>query len=508
MSSSPHPAHQADSRSLHAFREGTESVFSVDPPSLGAHPLPFPRTPLLIGNMAPHTALIGSSGSGKTLFLKSWLDDCLADEEYGLRYRAFIYDPKREFYPYLRALGIPSSQIILTHPFDIRSSAWDLGRDFSEPSQIEELTEMIVPEKENSSGNSAFFESTARIILQDVIYGFRSVVGEKWDLNDLVEVCSSSALIRQLLQKTRNGRDTLDSLFPSDNKRLSSNVYASLVSAIRPFQTLAAVWRRSTYTFSLNKWIAGSGIVLMGADPRRESTLQRVNQLMFQRASQVVLGRNVENPLDLTWFFLDEAREAGYLNGLRQLLTEGRSKGGRVVLGFQDIDGMIDLYGENGAAEIAGLCANRIFLHLDNPKTRDWVSDFFAESEELILDKSYSDTDSTHGWSVSESTSWQVGMRKNVIPVELHDLPLAGEEAGIAGFYATPWRGLQYQDGRPLAERGSFFIDPEWLQKKMFSRSLLPGKDGEGFLERSPKDQERIAWSDSEQMRYALPDDK
>ena len=504
MSIPPHPAHQSETLSLVRQQQGAESVFDTSDGTLGAHEIPYPHAPLKIGSMAPHTALVGSSGAGKTLFQKSWIQSILCDPRFGLRYRAFLYDPKREFFPFLRSIGIPSSQVIVTHPFDVRSAAWDLGADFTEPSQIEELTEMIVPKKDDQSGNSAFFETTARIIIQDVIYGLRDVVGSRWDLHDLVEVCSSRELIRQVLEKTRSGRDTLTSFFKTQDARLSGNVYASLVSSIRPFQTLAAVWKHSAYSFSLERWGAGSGIILMGADPRRETTLQRLNQLMFQRASQVVLSRDEENPLDLTWFFLDEAREAGKLNGLRQLLTESRSKGGRVVLGFQDIDGMIELYGERGAAEIVGLCANRIFLHLDNPSTRDWVSEFFAEREEAIDDYSESTTISSSGTSESTSTSWRVGMKRNVLPVELHDLPLASAEAGIAGFYATTWRGLVYDDGRPRAERGSFFVDPEWLKSELFTLEAPPGQDQKGFIGRDPTQQNRIPLSLTDCQRLGL----
>ena len=109
----------------------------------------------------------------------------------GLRFRGVVYDPKRELYPYLCEIGIPESQIIVTHPFDARSSAWDLAADFSEPAQIEELAEMIVPEQESSNGTAnQFFENSARIIVQDVIEGLIANRGKNWDLRDVVQSLS------------------------------------------------------------------------------------------------------------------------------------------------------------------------------------------------------------------------------------------------------------------------------------------------------------------------------
>ena len=288
--------------------------------------------------MAPHTALIGSSGSGKTLFQKGWMAAALPGptESGGLRFRALIYDPKRELYPFLCAIGIPEDQIIVTHPFDARAAAWDLARDFQEPAQIEELTELLVPKKEyTQSESSEFFDRATRIILQDLIAGLIDTSSDNWDLRDITECCQNLSFIEQLLDRTPNGRDTWRAFFKTDDARLSDNIRASIVAAVRPFQTLASIWHRSPRRFSLERWSSGSGILLLGADPRRETTMQRLNQLMFRRVSQLVLGRAEENPADLTFFFLDEVREAGKLGGLRQLLTESRSKGGRVVLGFQ-----------------------------------------------------------------------------------------------------------------------------------------------------------------------------
>ena len=102
--------------------------------SIGWH-----RTPRLSGRRAPVKRSFKKAG---------WLPPLPGPAESGgLRFRALIYDPKRELYPFLCAIGIPEDQIIVTHPFDARAAAWDLARDFQEPAQIEELTELLVPKK-------------------------------------------------------------------------------------------------------------------------------------------------------------------------------------------------------------------------------------------------------------------------------------------------------------------------------------------------------------------------
>ncbi|MEZ6099368.1 MAG: type IV secretion system DNA-binding domain-containing protein [Pirellulaceae bacterium] len=151
----------------------------------------FPGGSLQLCDMAPHFAIVGSSGAGKTILQKGLIQALLPmSEQYGgLRYRAVVYDPKRELFPYLVACGIPRSQIIVTHPFDDRAAAWDLAADFREPAQIEELAEMIVPRSDHHTqqqGNNAFFENTARIILQDLIEGLRATTEDDWELRDVL----------------------------------------------------------------------------------------------------------------------------------------------------------------------------------------------------------------------------------------------------------------------------------------------------------------------------------
>lgn len=492
-----HPAHDATNVSLEADKNG-ESVF--DTGGIGGHPICFPTADLLVGEMPPHTALVGSSGAGKTIFQKMLMRAVLQarDGPGQLRYRAMVYDPKREFFPFLRALGIPAEQIIITHPFDNRSPAWDLAADFREPAQVAELSEMLIPKGDSAYGGDMadFFQQTARIIVQDLIQGLIKEAKEDWELRDVIEATIEPEYTEQILNKTPQGTRTWRAYFGGGDERLANSVRATLHTALSPFQTLASAWHYSREKFSLAKWLSGSGILLMGSDPEREGTLQQVNRLLFQRASQLLLAGNRENPVDLTWFFLDELREAGKLTGLRQILTQGRSKGARVVIGFQDMDGLSDLYGEKAAGEIVGLCANRIFLHLDNPGTRQWVSDFFAYEERLMRTQSRSGI-----FNTVDSNSEAIGAKTNVLPVELHDLPLASSK-GVFGFYATPPRGQSYSSGKPQGERSNFHLRPT-----LFAEIIAIGEGtgfGEAFEKRSEEDQEHKPWDVSDYTRLSV----
>jgi len=455
---------------------------------------------LQIGRMAPHTAIIGASGTGKTILMKHLMSAILPAprQDGGLSFRAVIYDPKRELYPFLAGLQIPAQQIVVTHPFDSRSAAWDLAKDFVEPAHIEELAEMIVPEdkKVHAGSGNEFFEACSRIIIQDVIAGLAVACPDNWELRDVIACVSTKETLKAVLMKTRNGRDAWNAylhpleLDASDKTALS--IYASLVTYVRPFQSLAALWHHAERKYSLKEWLNGSGILLLGADPGRERTLQRINQLLIRRICQLLLSRNEERPVDLTWFFIDEVREAGKLRGLRQLLTEGRSKGSRVVMGFQDIEGLYSLYDQHEAEEMVGLCANRCVLHLDTAKTRKWASDFFGEDEVVQPTKGKSHT--TAGTpSSSDSIQYGLGLKAKVLPIEFQNLPLGNPVDGIYGWYAIP----TYRD--------KFFLSPRLAQHAV---SHGEGSKINAVEERPLEHQEMPPWEEDDYQVLNLKEDQ
>ncbi len=79
-------------------------------------------------------------------------------------------------------------------------------------------------------------------------------------------------------------------------------------------------------------------------------------------------------------------------------------------------------------------------------------------------------------FGANNSTNKSIGMRINVLPVELHDLPLASRR-GVFGFYAVPPRGRLYSSGKPPGERSEFHLAAD-----LFDEVINIGQEG-GFGE-------------------------
>ena len=81
--------------------------------------------------LVTHFKIMGSTRSGKTTLLRLYMRSVLSRiGTFGCEDRALLYDPKSEFYPFLRGMGIPEDAIFILNPFDARACAWDIARDF------------------------------------------------------------------------------------------------------------------------------------------------------------------------------------------------------------------------------------------------------------------------------------------------------------------------------------------------------------------------------------------
>jgi len=442
-----------------------------------------------LSNLSPHYLLIGTPGSGKTNLLKILMNSVLPDTEYGLRFRALVYDPKTEFYPFLIRMGIPQEQIIVANPFDARSSAWNLSRDFrAGGGHAEALAGAMIPTmpKAGGHGSESFFENAANQTLADVIEGLMHRNPDDWELRDIVEVCADLNDIMAVLKVTATGRNTYQSYFESDNphSRLGDDIKATLWSHIRNYVPIASFWYNSNSWFSVKDWHEGSGIILLGTDPEREEVMGTINQLLVKRMTQVV-RRSEEEKFDLTWCFFDEL--SGVTNGFpdfARFLREARSKGARVLLACQDVAGLREVFGRDQAESLMSVCDNKGFLHLAS-ESATWASTVFGQTEQQVRTHS-------NGGQGRSSESWTRGLVTEVLPIEFMELPLAENHRGATrGFFHHP------------GEEGVFtdYLTSEDIDRLMPSRvkDLPPAR-----IDRDDNAHERVVWTNHDRERFGL----
>lgn len=438
-----------------------------------------------------HFLACGSTGSGKTTLIRLLMQSVLPRIGTAPDERALIYDAKQDILSILDGMQL-SARLVLLNPFDERSAAWDIAADVTEPSTAQQIATILIPEEENAA--QRFFSDASRHLLAGVMRRFIKTAPGRWTLADVVYAMLDQGRLEQILS---NDPDTTPLLTYLRDARTGNSVLSTVLTKMQPYEFIAAAWSRAEEKVSLRDWVKGDYILILGNDEAQRSALDAINQAIFKRVVELVLAQD-NSANRRTWFFLDEVREAGKLDGLQSLMTKGRSKGGCVVLGFQDIDGMKDVYGEYLTSEITGQCACKALLRTDSAKTAEWASALLGEREFVEITNSSSTSEGSskslnHRSSsagVSSSSSEHVVRRPIVLPSELMALPLpgGGGAAPLCAYFIAP-------------NLGAYSADVDWFQVQSMLRNhgATPA-----VMSRSVEHQALSSWADHDRRRLGL----
>ena len=322
------------------------------------------------------------------------------------KHRALIYDAKQEVLPQLAGMGL-AGEVVSLNPFDSRSVAWDMASDIIEPATAKQIAAIFIPEEKNAS--QPFFSDAARHLLEGVMVSFILSRPGDWTFRDVLVTLKSTERLKAVLKMRPETADLVETYLSHD--RESKSIAATLATKLGPFDVVAALWEASSRRISLRDWLDGEYILVLGNDESYRTSLDVINRVIFKRVVELLLAKRATSD-GRTWFFLDEVKEAGSLDGLGRLMTKGRSVGASVVLGFQDIDGMYEAFGENQARSILGQCATKVILRLDSPETAKWAESVFGEYEGVEIKQSATEGESsstgettTKGTTTTEGTS-------------------------------------------------------------------------------------------------------
>ena len=251
-----------------------------------------------------HFAIVGATGSGKTLIFRSMMESVLPKIGTGVDTRALIYDAKRDMIPILVGLGM-GENIISLHPFDERGCAWDMAKDITSPAAADQAATVLIPhEKANSS---PFFTDAARALMTGVMTVFIRKCSEKWTFRDVIVALKSATRIKAILGECDETKDLIEQYFT--NERTANDVMATLATKIQRYQYIAAAWEKAEDSISLKDWIQGESILVLGNDEETRSADDALHQVIFKRVSELILNGS-ESFNRRTWIFLDDLKEA------------------------------------------------------------------------------------------------------------------------------------------------------------------------------------------------------
>jgi len=445
-----------------------------------------------------HFAIVGSTGSGKTISIRLLMQSVLPMIGTGKDHRALIYDAKQDMYSILKGIN-PPCEVMILNPFDKRGVAWDMAKDITSPATAQQIASILIPENKNAS--QPFFADAARHLLSGVLISFIKNAPENWRLRDVLIALKSQERLKKVLLATPETSDLVEQYF--SDATTARNVMSTVATKMQRYEFIAAAWSKAKKSISLRDWLKSESILILGNDEATRTALDAINQVIFKRLSELILAQT-ESETGITgrrtWIFLDELRQAGKLEGLSSLLTKGRSKGASVILGYQDIEGLREVYGHQLANEIAGQCANKAILRCDSSDTAKWASALFGEREVLERRESvsqssgsshqeYSMSAGSSSKSESAQTSEQILKRDVVLPSQIMDIAPCTPQTGLSGYYLTSIVGAYF------VTAGGEFIANELINKDSTVLDVDPRPESDQYLK---------AWENSDLERLCL----
>lgn len=397
-----------------------------------------------------HFAIVGGTGSGKTLNLRMMMGSVLPNLCRRPDQRAVVFDVKQEVYGILRGIGIPAERISILNPFDRRCVAWSLADDITAPDTSLQMAATLIPEEEGSQNR--YFADAARDLVAGVINTFNVTAPGRWTFRDLVFALRNPALLQHVLLHTDDGADL--AALHLDGGNTSRSVISTARSKLAPFEVIAALWHQAElagHRISLRSFLKENRILVLGNNQAAITPIQAINRVLFQRLTELVLDQP-ESDTRRIWFFLDEVRKLGKLQGLDDLMTVGRSKGGAVVLGFQDLSGLYHVYGKELAEELIAMCGSLGILRVGGATTPRWASEVFGDQEIRQSTRSVAEGQSAgqhFSSSSTETRSEVIRERKLFLASQFRMIPRPERGKPLCGYFTSAFIG----ENRPYYAR-------------------------------------------------------
>jgi type IV secretory pathway TraG/TraD family ATPase VirD4 len=388
----------------------------------------------------------------------------------------------------LAGLGLhpDDENVWIINPFDSRSASFSLAEAAKQPAMIRYIGKAMIPEDKNST--APYFDRAARHLAQAVMLALNAVKSGEWTLRDLLCALSSRENIAGITAQHPRARETARQIL--EDEKHSDAVIATLWTKLSRFEETAALWETAPHkkTFSVEKFLSGPGVLILGNDHVLNESIQPINVLILKMVTDAVLRRPDTREVR-DFFVFDEFPTLGKVDFIGKLLSEGRSKGASTLIGTQSVESLIEIYGPHLTNVILGQCAHKMFLHAGSAQTAEWAEKHFGKIRRT--ETSYSETYQPGMFSPSlQSMSTQYNLQERYLFLSSVFLDLPFPKPG--GFYHcindVPSSECVFVTRRPFNDVLSWLTPP----------ANIPAVERRS----DPKEQVLIPWNDEEKRMF------
>jgi hypothetical protein len=307
---------------------------------------------------------------------------------------------------YVEAFYDPMRDTIL-NPMDQRCPAWSIFNDCSTYSHFTSAAAALIPSDGGSS--EPFWALAARTLFIEMCVRLQ----ERGQTTNLA--LAENLMTADLKRVHRFLANTIaDPLTAPEAARMAESIRAV-------FNTNAQVLRflpDEGEPFSIRHWMTterAPGSILFVTSDYDDLEMNRPLLTLWMNIAITSLMTLPRTRSLRTWFMFDEVGALHRLPAIEKGLQTARNFGGAMILGLHSFQKLVEVYGEEGARNLASLARSKLILATSEFKTAEECSQYIGNREVRQMDEAYS-----YGYNNNRDAS-TLTPRKQVEPLVIPD---------------------------------------------------------------------------------------
>lgn len=406
-----------------------------------------PKIPISTIREQNNLLVVGTTGSGKSTFIKYILNQVIKRGDHVL-----IYDEKKEYTSFFY-----NEKSLLIALWDSRGVYWSIGKDLVSDEDAVLVANNLIAK---SKSNDPMWDNGARLIFAGMlIYLMRTK--ENWSWTDLANMLKTSqAEMLAILEKYY----PIAQSFVVENSKTTQGFYVNLISNLSWLNTLAKAWDKQGATpFSIKEWVETSQnskaikpVLIIQSDPRFEAIGAPLCNAIISLMTQFYLS-NSNQANRKTWLFIDEMANLPPNPSIQKWLELARSRGARSCIGTQSNSQLYENYGKNNADTILNLLSTVISMRVGS-----------AGEEAKNTSRMFGEREVQRPVSLDKSVPWASSKEPLVSEEDLIHLEQANNK-GVHGYLTVPSWNSVYKVCWPhftQKAKAAEHMPAKWLSEK------------------------------------------
>ena len=341
--------------------------------------------------LSQHLMLIGGIGSGKTNTFNQILQNIVP--QLSAKDVMIIFDTKGDFY---KEFYRPGDIVISNDSTACGSNGpdyWNLINEIDSSiglkEDVIEISNALFADKLKKAGDNAFFPQAAKDIMSAVLYHFALVKGRGTIKSDNLTI--SDAMKKEGIDWYRSilsmypNYSAMQSYIPPDAMGQALGVLAELQQVVRSV-FVGNFAKRGTLSIRNLVRNKGGKKIFIEYDIGIGGMLTPIYSLLFDLAIKEALCRSKSD--GNVFFVCDEFKLLPNLKHIDDAVNFGRSLGIKFMIGVQNIDQIIEIYGENMAKNIFSGFLNVFAFKVSDYSTRNYLKERSGENRKCTTYKS------------------------------------------------------------------------------------------------------------------------